>query len=112
MNLIPMRFEKAAARLDELRGLVAPFCRREAASNGHGKTRGDSGGPLMEDFNRHMNDDLDVRSAIDSLFRNLERFEASRQAGTLGEREKDRIGCELLNIDEVLGVILNASRSH
>ncbi len=111
MNLIPARFEKAAARLDELRRLVKPFPRREAAGDGTGGARGDAGGPLVEDFKRHMNDDLDARSAIDSLFRNLERFEASRQAGTLGKPEIEQIGSDLLKIDDVLQVIFSSPRS-
>jgi hypothetical protein len=72
--------------------------------------RGDAGGPLIEDFKRHMNDDLDARSAIDSLFRNLERFEASRQAGTLGKPEIEQIGSDLLKIDDVLQVIFSSPR--
>ncbi len=112
MNLIPTRFAKAAARLDELRGLAKPFQTGGSAGDGGRKERGDSDGPLVEDFNRHMNDDLNARSAIDSVFRNLERFEASRQGGALGEHEMEQIGNDLMKIDEVLQVIFNSSRNH
>ncbi len=112
MNLIPMRFAKAAARLDELRVLARRFRGSGLPGNGSRKARGDSDGPMVKDFTRHMNDDLNARSAIDSVVRNLELFEASRQGGTLGEREQQQIGNELLKIDEVLQVIFSSSGNH
>jgi cysteinyl-tRNA synthetase len=112
MNLIRERFEKAAARLDELRNLAKPFEVSETDRNGMGRAQGDSGSRLIEDFSRHMNDDLDARSAIDSLMRNLKHLAAKHQAGSMRRREQEQIGKELLKIDEVLQVIFSSSRSH
>lgn len=109
MNLIAGRFEKAAARLDELRRLVEPFHQGGSRSGSGAGEPGDLAGMLVEDFDRHMNDDLNALSAIDSLFRNLERFGASLKGGALREREQEQIGAALARIDEVLQVIFLSS---
>ncbi|MCU0573425.1 MAG: class I tRNA ligase family protein [Syntrophobacteraceae bacterium] len=102
MNLTISGFEKAAARLDDLRSRVRRILSDEVAVGRGAKAGDDPAGPLVDDFNRHMNDDLDAKSAIDSLMLNMEGIERLREAGSLGESGKQRVKDALMRIDGAL----------
>lgn len=102
MNLTPSGFENAASRLDGLRRRVRRIVSDEVAAGRGAMSAGDPAGPLVDDFNRHMNDDLDAKSAIDSLMLNMEGIERLRESGSLDESGRQRVKDALMRIDGAL----------
>ena len=105
MNLTPSRFEKAAARLDDLRSRVRRVLSDEVASGQETCFPGDLAGAIENDFNRHLSDDLDAKSAIDSLLRNMEDLGRLQESGSLGDSGRQRVREALMRIDGVLQVL-------
>jgi cysteinyl-tRNA synthetase len=105
VNLLPSSFEKTAARLDDLRRRVDLLLSDTLPMGLEALPQGDPAGSLIDDFNDRMNDDLDARSAIDSLFCNLDRLETMRSNGLLAARGRDGVRAALERIDEVIQCI-------
>lgn len=109
-NLTTARFREAATKLDMLRRLVEPF--REGSGGAEREQDVESGqaGQLLKDFTRHMNCDLDIKGAVDSLFHRLKQMEAYREMGHPGETERRQIAVALARMDRVLQVLFPAPR--
>jgi cysteinyl-tRNA synthetase len=73
-------FEKLAEtsrKLDALKGMVADLI--ETKSTGQTK-KTECAGKIVSDFEVYMNNDLDVKSAFDSLYRNVEALHMQRKS--------------------------------
>ncbi len=105
MNLTPAAFEKAAARLDELRGLVRRVLYDEGAPDRSTTSTVDPIETLERDFERSMSDDLDSRSAVDSLIHHLKSIERMRRSGSPGAPQVGKLKDALTRIDDVLQVL-------
>jgi len=105
MNLTPAAFEKAAARLDELRGLLRRVLSDEGAPDRSMTSTVDPIETLEKDFERSMNDDLDARSAVDSLVHHLRSIELMRRSGSPGAPPVGNLKDALTRIDDVLQVL-------
>lgn len=108
LNFTPASFQKSIAILDELRRLF-----QQIAGNGSGGDRARipaerppaAIAPLGSSFEDHMNDDLDVRGAIDALGKQLTRLVALHRANRLSAADRSIIIREVRQIDAVLRVI-------
>ncbi len=94
-------FEKladASKRLEALRGMIASLQKSQRPLNG---CRGDSYvGRLTTQFEAHMNNDLDVKGAIDTLIEAVTGIH--RKLGTRPMEEIENIVSDLRRIDTVL----------
>lgn len=105
MNLTPSAFEKAAARLDTLRSRVMQVLSSETVGGQDVRNPLDPAGALEEEFNRHMSDDLNAKSAVDSLMQHLEIIEGLQRSGSLGAAARARVKSALIRIDSVLQIL-------
>ncbi len=95
----------AAKRLDQLRETVQGLVGKEQ-QGGQTSQRAEtmilSLGPA---FRRHLNDDLNVRGAVDALLVALEALQTLNGSGELGDEARETIRQELVVADQVLQVI-------
>ncbi len=94
-------FEKLAEtskRLDALRGLIADLQRSKQPRD---RCQGDSYvGRLTAEFEAHMNNNLDVKGAYDTLTETV--AEVHKKLGTLPKEEIENVVSDLRRIDSVL----------
>jgi cysteinyl-tRNA synthetase len=94
-------YEKLAEttkKLDDLRGMVADLQETKQPSD---KCMGDSFvGRLTSEFEAHLNNDLDVKGAFDTLCQTINEIHQKRQ--TLPEEEVKNVITDLRRIDSVL----------
>jgi cysteinyl-tRNA synthetase len=106
LNLSMDEIRKESARLDATRKIVAELLRGSEAREG---IKSDAGSKLAEElktsFETAMNNDLDAPSAIDGVFRTVERLHGLQKDGRLGPEQGLAIGARLLKIDSVLQVM-------
>lgn len=108
INLTVERFREKSSRLDALRNMV-----REISCSGEGNGgREESSGRavklvdnLLSVFEKHMDDDLDVKGAFDSLYRSLLDLAVLNHDGKLGHEDCRRVAEALHELDEVFRVI-------
>jgi cysteinyl-tRNA synthetase len=60
---------------------------------------------LTRDFERHMSDDLQIKSAFDAVFQNVSKLLSLKRAGGLTAADCRKIEVKLGSIDSVLGVM-------
>ncbi len=109
MNLTPKNVANQAAQLESLRRLVRELLAANGPTNTEVQATAPSTGAidsLVPNFERHMNDDLNVKRAIDGLHENLLRLTSLKRAGHWGEECVARAELELRRIDRVIQVLL------
>lgn len=109
INLTIERFKELSRKLDDLTGVLDEI---KCTGQAEGGASGGAGGAakklvdgLLPGFEKHMNDDLNVKGAFDFLYKSLQELAALNRKGKLGGKECRRIDEELRKIDEVLKVI-------
>ncbi|NTV43775.1 MAG: hypothetical protein HGA63_10800, partial [Syntrophobacteraceae bacterium] len=60
----------------------------------------------------HMNDDLDIKGAVDGLLEDLDKLAILKKDGLLGPRAAARAEAELRRIDAVIQVLFPASTTY
>lgn len=108
LNFTPATFRKTVGGLDGLRESLEQIL--SSASPGHRSAAAAESShelipALRASFEDHMNDDLDVRGAIDSLGEQLKKLAASSRANRLSAQERMEIDQEVRHIDTVLRVL-------
>jgi cysteinyl-tRNA synthetase len=107
LNFTPASFEKVSNLLDKLRANL-----REVVQPLPGIGRSTASGPephplaatLAANFEHHMNDDLDVKGAVDKLSETLIKLVSLKRSGRLNDEDCMRIAQEMQRIDTVLCV--------
>jgi cysteinyl-tRNA synthetase len=61
---------------------------------------------ISQDFEEHMNDDLNVKDAFDSLYETVYRLLRLKKEGKLSDSDVERTLVELKKIDKVLQIII------
>jgi cysteinyl-tRNA synthetase len=108
MNLTDKNIRQSKERLDELRSLVDGLLKDEAP--GDRAAGGDERveqliDRLVPEFEKRMEEDLNVKDAVDAIFRVLSELESINRRSRLGSSHRERIRQNLNRIDEVLRVI-------
>lgn len=94
-----------AGRLDalsELAGKLTRGANSSRTSSPRSETLVKAVGPA---FRRHLNDDLNVRGAVDELLVTLKGLRKLDQAGELSSEARETVRQELITVDQVLQVI-------
>ncbi|UCE36150.1 MAG: class I tRNA ligase family protein [Thermoplasmata archaeon] len=104
MNLTNERFQEAAKRLKSLREMIKELIEPKGIRKSRSEVK-DLITQLTQDFEEHMNDDLNVKGAFDSIFENLSSHLNIKLEGGLGDGDCKHIYQKLRNIDEILQVI-------
>lgn len=98
------QFEKACGVLAELRALIERLAPSDAADSSPAEGV-PAGGSLMDTFEQCMDDNLNVKSAVQALQKALQQAVDELENGRLGERNKADIHRQLQKIDSVLQVL-------
>ena len=110
VNLTPKNLERASRRLDGFREVIRGIT-GEGATAAHSSAEAESHVVgLIRDFQERMDDDLDVRGALDSLEQRLRRLAALRQGNQLSRQHVKRVGLSLRKVDQVLQVLHNPGK--
>ena len=114
LNFTPASFQKTVGALDHLRASIREVLGCAASEVNPSAVVEESSHELIpalrSSFEDHMNDDLDIRGAIDALGEQLTKLAASSRANRLSVQERRGIGQEVRQIDTVLQVICPVSR--
>jgi cysteinyl-tRNA synthetase len=112
LNFTPDSFKKVSGRLDNLREILEEIA---APSQSKGQTAVSAGGSLelvdalSTGFEKHMNDDLDVKGAVDNLWEMLSKLvELKRKDRLTGEDCRNTLK-KMRRIDRVLQVFFPAA---
>lgn len=108
MNLTRKNVANRAMQLDSLRRLVCELLVTDGPRNTGGPAMGHCAGiidSLTPNFERHMNDDLNTKGAIDGLHGDLERLASLGREGHWGPESAARVEGELRRIDRVIQVL-------
>ncbi|WP_041441181.1 class I tRNA ligase family protein [Syntrophobacter fumaroxidans] len=109
INLTMDRFKTLSRKLDDLTEVLGEIgCTGEAGGTAPDKSPGAAKklvDGLLPGFEKHMNDDLNVKGAFDFLYKSLQELAALNRQGKLGGTECRRIEEELRKADRVLRVI-------
>jgi cysteinyl-tRNA synthetase len=112
LNFTAESFRKVSKRLENLRELLKEIV---VPSPGKGQTAGSAGGSteliaaLATGFEKHMNDDLDVRGAIENLWGTLTKLVAFKRRGRLTGEDCRNIDQKMRRIDSVFQVFYPVS---
>jgi cysteinyl-tRNA synthetase len=106
LNLSMDELREASLRLDTVREIVAGLLSgaRPVESVNDGASN-ELAGELKVSFETRMNNDLDTATAIDKVFKTVERLHSLHKAGKIGAERSLAIGAQLLKIDSVLQVL-------
>jgi len=106
LNLNMDELRKASSRLDAAREIVADLLRGAQPVEGvKEKAANELAGDLKVSFETCMNNDLDTPSAIERVFKMVERLHSLHKAGRMGSEQGLAVGAQLLKIDSVLQVL-------
>ncbi|MCK8602088.1 class I tRNA ligase family protein [Desulfoferrobacter suflitae] len=102
LNLTHQQLEKTSQRLNSFRGMFQEL----AAGAGFAADPGDRGGhwanKLRQEFEQGMNDDLNVRAALDNLHEAMRELVVLRRQGKLTRADANAIRQTVAQIDNVL----------
>ncbi|GLI34387.1 class I tRNA ligase family protein [Desulforhabdus amnigena] len=109
LNLTKKIFEKTTQKLVLLNGLVEKLSSGDSGGSRARKT--DSSvealiDRLIPDFERNMNDDLNIKGAFDATFENLSQLVSLKVDGKVTGKQCEKIRKELIRIDKVFQFIL------
>ena len=106
LNLDMDDLREASSRLDAMREIVANLLREAQFLDGARKKAANKlAGELKMSFDTSMNNDLDTTSAIEKVFKTMERLHSLHKAGRIGAEQGLAVGAQLLRIDSVLQVL-------
>lgn len=107
MNFTKKDFENTIKKLNELRELVKELMEQDS----YGKKSDENANSLIEElvpkFEECMNNDLDVKYAIDEIFETVSELINLKREGRLTKTDCNRVLTELRKIDEVFQIIFN-----
>jgi cysteinyl-tRNA synthetase len=108
INLTEGNLQRASRKLDLFMGMAAKLT--AARSSSDEPVASDTGAEefikrVTGDFEKCMNDDLDVKAAFDALHEILSRLVALKEAGKLSREDSRRVEQNLRKVDEVLKFI-------
>jgi cysteinyl-tRNA synthetase len=106
LNLNLDELRRTSLKLEGMRGIVSELLK--GARNGEGvrnKAARDLTGELKTSFDKGMNNDLDTPTAIDGVFKQIERLHSLHKAGKIGPEQSLAVGARLREIDSVLQVL-------
>lgn len=98
--------DRACRVLDELRSTMEALAPTEAVRVSGRTCEGKPSGVLVDLFDEHMSNNLDVQAGIHSLAGGLKEYLALQARGALSEEERHAIRVQLCRIDSVLQVLL------
>ena len=115
LNFNAASFQEVSNKLDELRAIVQEILqplpsRRKSTASGKEPLQ-PAAATLAGHFESHMNDDLDVKGAVDKLSKVLAKLASLKRAGDLNDEDCMRIDQEMRRIDKVLQVFFNPEPS-
>ncbi len=112
MNLTGANVASRAHQLDALRQVAGEVCAM-AGPHETGDSITDLPAGIIESlvpqFEMHMNDDLDIKGAVDGLHEELDKLAILKKDGLLGPRAAASAEAELRRIDAVIQVLFPAS---
>jgi len=103
LNLTEGNLERAAGRLCRFKRMVAEI--RDSCGSGEDREAEQIISGLDEEFESHLNDDLDVEGAFHGLLERLKELLKLHRRGKLGREQSRRIIEKLEAYDEVLQVV-------
>jgi cysteinyl-tRNA synthetase len=106
LNLNMDDLRAAGLRLDAMRKIVSELLREARHREGvRKKVANELAGQLKMAFDTGMNNDLDTPTAIDRIFKKVERLHSMYKAGRIDPEQGLAVGAQLLRIDSVLQVL-------
>jgi cysteinyl-tRNA synthetase len=97
LNFTFGRLEETSHKLDALKDMINDLQKKKSAKD---YDVGQLSNRLINDFENHMNNDLDVKSAFDSVFKTIQKIHEIRE--TLSAEQISGVMRELRRIDTVL----------
>jgi cysteinyl-tRNA synthetase len=108
LNFTQELFRKVSRQLDHLRAIleeIADSSTRAGQAATSEKRSHQLIAALADGFEQHMDDDLDVRGAIDSLAKTIAKLAALKRSNRLSGEDRRNIDQEMRRIDSVLQVL-------
>jgi cysteinyl-tRNA synthetase len=105
INFSSRHIKEAAEKMGRLKEKIAEITRQTGTSRSPQKAAMRCSDDLIRGFERHMNDDLNVKGAIDAIQETLGKFLSRRREQRVGYNDAHEIRQSLLAVNDVLQVM-------
>jgi cysteinyl-tRNA synthetase len=107
LNLTDRDLNEASERLDAFLRMVDALVSTESVARNSAEGATELIAALTDDFEKYMNNDLDIKGAFDSLFNNISALLEMKRAGLLAIEDSKSVEEKLRLIDSVLGIVFS-----
>ena len=107
MNLTREKLQETKNKLDNFRDMIRSLSNKKQTSTYSTNIIEGLIYSLTRDFEEHLNDDLDVKGAFESLLKIVEKLSFIKKEGRLKQEDSQLIIQKLRKIDEVFQVIFS-----